>query len=74
VEIGTLRGFWAFVGGMRERAEICRTKALECERAAVLATDEANRATLLDLARQWRDMAQDAEWLESQSPPRASVR
>jgi hypothetical protein len=39
-------------------------KALECERAAALATDVADRTMYLDLARQWRQMAEAAQELE----------
>ena len=49
---------------MRGRAEACRKKALECERRAVLATEDAARALYLDLVHQWREMAEQAEELE----------
>lgn len=49
---------------MRGRAEACRRKALECERRAVLATEDAARALYLDLVHQWREMAEQAEELE----------
>ena len=52
---------------MSERAERCRKKAIECERGAVLATDPAVRLIYADLARQWRDMAEQAEDLERQA-------
>ena len=49
---------------MNEHAAACRRKALECERAAILATDVAGRLMYFDLAKQWRDMADQAEALE----------
>ena len=49
---------------MNPQAEKCRRKALECERKAVLATEQTARDTFRDLALQWRTMAQQAEELE----------
>jgi hypothetical protein len=46
-----------------------RLKALECERAAALATDVADRTMYLDLARQWRQMAETAQELERRFCP-----
>jgi hypothetical protein len=40
---------------------MCRHKALECERRATLATEPNIRETFVDLARQWRDMADQAQ-------------
>jgi len=37
---------------------------MECERAAIIVTDTADRLMYLDLARQWREMAQQAVELE----------
>jgi hypothetical protein len=51
-------------GLMSQRAEKCRKRALECERKAVLATEQTARNTFQDLALQWRMMAQEAEELE----------
>ena len=52
-------------GSMQDRrAETCRQKASECQRRAVLASDEGTRQTYHELARQWRYMAKQAEELE----------
>lgn len=60
-------------GVMDDRAGACRKKALECERRAVLATEETVRATYLDLAHQWRDMAEHVENIERQRAAVAEV-
>jgi hypothetical protein len=39
---------------MSERAEACRKKALQCEHAAIMATDIGARLMYPDVARQWR--------------------
>jgi hypothetical protein len=49
---------------MASQSEMCRQKALECERRATLATEPNIRETFVDLARQWRDMAHQAEELD----------
>ena len=49
---------------MSERADVCRKKAAECERHALLATDLTTRQMYLDLSRQWRQMAAQADELE----------
>ena len=49
---------------MSDKAEACRRKAAECERAAVLANEDSVRCAYLDLARQWREMADHAEHIE----------
>lgn len=51
---------------MQGQAEALRAKALECERRAVLATQDAIRAMYQELAHQWRDMAEQVEELERQ--------
>jgi hypothetical protein len=49
---------------MNYRASARRKKALQCERAAKIATDADARRVYLDVARQWRDRAQHTEELE----------
>jgi hypothetical protein len=49
---------------MSEQAEVYRRKSAECERAAVVATDANVKAIYDTLARQWRDMAEEADVLE----------
>jgi hypothetical protein len=46
------------------RAEAYRGNAEQCERTAVLATDESAKRIYTDLARQWRQKADLAEALE----------
>jgi hypothetical protein len=45
------------------RAEACRRNAEQCERTALLATDEGAKRIYTELARQWGDMAERAEVL-----------
>jgi hypothetical protein len=52
---------------MDEQAAACRKRAAECERM-VLLFDPANRSTYLHLARQWHQMAKDAERLNRLRP------
>ncbi len=49
---------------MDARIEIYHSNARECERAARMATDLAIRLAYLDLARQWREMAEHVEFIE----------
>jgi hypothetical protein len=49
---------------MNYRASACRKKALQCERAAEIATDADARRVYLDVARQWWHRAQHTEDLE----------
>jgi hypothetical protein len=60
---GTVRNFRR-LDPMNDRVETCRRKAADCTRAAILATDKDTRLMLLDLAKQWREMAEQAEELE----------
>jgi hypothetical protein len=45
------------------QVKACLEKAADCERRALLVTDETHRKTYLELARLWRDMAEQAEML-----------
>ena len=47
-----------------KRRGTCRRRALECEKAATLARDIPGHLIYLELARQWRDMAEHVEALE----------
>ena len=49
--------------GMSERAEACRKKVTECQRLAMAASDPAIRQMYLDIAQQWRELAEQAEYL-----------
>jgi hypothetical protein len=60
-------------GGMSEQVEICRTRAEECERAAVVATKASVRANYANLANQWREMAEQAEQAEELEERRLAV-
>ena len=43
---------------MDEEAEVCRRRAAECDRAAVVATQFLVQVIYRELARQWREMAE----------------
>jgi hypothetical protein len=49
--------------GMSKRAETCRKKVAECQRLAMAASDPAIRQMYLDLAQQWRELAEQTERL-----------
>jgi hypothetical protein len=49
---------------MNEQIEAGRRRALECERAAMLARDIPGHLMYLELAHRWRDMAEQIEALE----------
>ena len=55
---------------MIKRAEACKNKALECERAALVATDRKIHAAYLHMARQWREIAEQAEVLDRRQAAR----
>jgi hypothetical protein len=46
---------------MSERAEWCRKKMTECQRLAMAASDPSFRQMYLDIAQQWRELAEQAE-------------
>ena len=48
---------------MSERAEVCRKKVTECQRLAMATSDTAVRQMYLDVAQQWRELAELAEQL-----------
>lgn len=52
------------LNGRSEKARACLRKAVECERAAVLAIDPDAQATYRHLARQWREMVDSYEDLD----------
>jgi hypothetical protein len=51
---------------MNERVQACLRKAEECEHAALRTTDESARLFYLDLANQWRTLAERAETMDRQ--------
>ncbi len=50
-----------------ERIRVCLNKAIECERRALLVTEDAHRKTYLELAHLWRDIAQQVHSLHQTS-------
>jgi hypothetical protein len=55
------------------RAEACRNKALKCERAALIATDSKVQAAYRNMARQWREIAEQAEVLDRRQAARGET-
>jgi hypothetical protein len=51
----------AWLHVMPPRPEFYRAKAAQCERAASLAIVPSNRQAFMNLAKQWRQMADDSE-------------
>jgi hypothetical protein len=49
---------------MGNRVETCKRKARECERAALVVTEQAYRKMYLELAQLWHQIARDAEDLD----------
>jgi len=58
--------------GTRHRARAARllAKAVASEAAAQLATDRAIKQAYLDIAKQWRELADQAEGLDNSAPDR----
>jgi len=54
---------------MTSRASNCRERAEQCERAASRVVDEEIRQVYLDLAEQWRRMADHSEEIEQRLHP-----
>jgi len=58
---------------MSDQVKACLEKVADCERRALLVTDETHRKTYLELARLWRDMAEQAEMLDRRLPQSAEA-
>jgi hypothetical protein len=55
---------------MANRAEECRLKAEQCEQTVKATTDPTEQRIYAELARQWRQMATQAEVLEQRRAER----
>jgi hypothetical protein len=55
------------------RTEACRNKALKCECAALIATDSKVQAAYRNMARQWREIAEQAEVLDRRQAARGET-
>jgi hypothetical protein len=51
---------------MNDRMQACLRKAEECEHSAQRTTDESARLFYLDLANQWRTLAERADTMDRQ--------
>jgi hypothetical protein len=49
---------------MKSRADTCRNKAAECERAAARVADPQIQASYRQMSRQWHDMAERQQAIE----------
>ena len=49
---------------INERIQACRRKAIECQRCALAAPDHDIRQMYLDLAKQWKELAEYAVAIE----------
>ena len=56
-----------YARGMTMRVEECRERAQHCERAGSLAVTLEARLMYADLAKQWRKLAEQLEWLKRQT-------
>jgi hypothetical protein len=55
-------------GLMESRAQQFRAKALQCLHAAQSATDLQAKASFLELAQRWRELAEQVEILDRERP------
>jgi hypothetical protein len=55
---------------MSEQVEICRRKAAGCEWAAIVATNSDDKALFANLARQWLEVADQAQQLSQSLSPK----
>jgi hypothetical protein len=49
---------------MSKQVEVCRRKAAGCEWAAIVVTNSDDKALYTNLARQWLEVAEQAQQLE----------